>query len=649
MERIIIKEGGSKLDPKKGVAKYILKLLKENKLEKEIAVNILEKLKNEKKDIAIIGMSCRFAKINNQEEFWNSLVNEEIMIDEFPLSRRKDTDRYLDVPEDKIPNEYFKGGFIEEVDKFEPEIFKIPEEEAKYMSPEQKIFLEIARDTFEDAGYLRKDLKGSSIGVYVGADNTSKQMGSYLGLMPDRGYPALIGNWISCLAGRVSHVFDLRGPTFVIDSACCSAATAIHLACKTLHNKECDMVLAGGINIFTLPLDRLQGGMFENLGARNFLTRVFDKEPGGLYMSEGAGAVLLKPLSKAIEDRDNIYAVIKGSALNNNGTDGNLEEVVPQVVSDVVIKGINEAKINPETIEYFEAHGDADVLSDALELESLTSAFSRYTNRKQFCAIGSLNANIGYVAPAFGIAALIKTSLALNKKIMPSMIGFQQPNPNTNFAKSAFYICDKTKKWEKREEHPRRAGLFTLGLGGTNASVILEEAPLKENIIDEEKDKQIFTISARTKKSLKNQMVSLLEYFKTEDDLNYKDICYTMNVGRGDYQERVAILVDDLDDLIEKMEKLTTKSLITDEKNNFFYKASNPKLPMQEKRKLESNGDKIIKEILESAWKEEKLTKLCKLYVDGGNIDWDKLYKDKNRYKCSLPTYSFDKKRSWFM
>lgn len=637
------------MDKKKEIAKYILKLLQEERLEKDIAVNILKKLKDEREDIAIIGVGCKFAQINNHEEFWNSLVNEESVISEFPLSRRKDTDKYLNVPEDEIQNKYFKGGFIEEVDKFDCEVFGIKEEEAKYIAPEQKIFLEIARDALEDAGYLGENLKNSNVGVYVGSDNTSRQISSYLALMSDRGFKALMGNWISCLAGRVSQAFDLKGPTFVVDNACCSAITAIHLACRALQNKECDMVLAGAINLFTVPLNYLQGGIFENLALKDFTTRVFDKEPGGLYMSEGAGAVLLKPLSKAIEDRDNIYAVIKGSAINNSGTEGILEEIMPRVVCDVLDRGMSEAKISAETIEYFEAHGDADILSDALEIESLTSAFSNYTNRKQFCAIGSLNTNIGYVAPAFGVAALIKIALALNKKIMPPTIGFQQPNSNVNFSRSAFYICDKTKKWERKEEHPRRGGLYTLGHGGGNSVVILEEAPLKENRTHEEKDKQIFTISARTKKSLINHMILLLEHFKSKDDLNYKDICYTMNVGRGDYQERIAILVDDLDDLIEKIENLTKKSLIIDDPDGVFYKTIDTKLPVNEKRKLKADGDKIIKQIIENEWEEEGLRHLCQLYVDGGSIDWDKLYKDKNRYRCSLPTYSFDRMRSWFM
>ncbi|MDF2882505.1 MAG: beta-ketoacyl synthase family proteinphosphopantetheine-containing protein [Clostridiaceae bacterium] len=660
----------------KNVKKYIFKQVSENKLSTIEAKELLKELNTEKEeDIAIIGMACRFPNAKDIHEYWNNIKNGVNCFLKFPDNRKKYVSPIHDNPhfaeflsgsslteDEKTMLFDGKAGYLEDVDKFDAAFFNIPPREAKYIDPIQRVFLETAWSAVEDAGYGGKKIYGSNTGVYVGRDYTGSTFYKWLVEIDPMLYT---GTWEGILASRISYIFNLRGPAMVIDTACSSGLVSIHNACQALKNKECDMAIAGGIALGSTPQTTIDDeesskSVLNSVKSEDNLVKTFDKRSTGTIFGEGVGAVILKPMSKAIADGDNIYAVIKGSAVNNDGASNGIAAPNPEAQQELLCKAWENAKIEPETIGYIEAHGTGTLLGDPIEIKGLTSAFRKYTNKNQICGIGSVKTNMGHLVAASGVAALIKVVSSLKDKKLPPTINFSAPNDHINFVESPLYVSDMLKDWESKE-FPRRAGVSAFGFSGTNCHIVLEEAPtttIEDEVIKKESKPQVIAISARCVESLRELIDKYSKFLNTRDELRLDDICYTANTGRSHLDYRLILIVDNLEDLKDKICNINNSGM----KNirNVFYSqhsvVSDKKrvrevgeISESERRQLDAEAKEIISKITSSEVSGylDNLNKLAELYIKGANVNWESLYKNETRKRVSIPGYQYEKKAYW--
>jgi polyketide synthase PksN len=593
--------------------------------------------KSNNMDIAIIGMSCLFPDAKNPEEFWKNILSGKSSIGEFPKKRIDNLEEYLKLT-NKSNARFIKGAYLEEIDKFDNDFFKITPREARMMNPNQRLFLKNVWTTIEDSGYGGNKLSGTNTGIYlglIGSQNANKYMQILSEIYDSEELNiAMAGNLTSIIPSRISYFLNLTGPSMVIDTACSSSLVAVHMACTAIRNGECEQAIAGGIRISLLPIE---DGFKVGMEASDGITRTFDDNSDGTGMGEGVGTVFLKPLHQAEKDGDFIHAVIKGSAINQDGTTVGITAPNPSAQTKVVKKAWENAHINPESISYIEAHGTGTKLGDPIEVNALTRAFGEFTTQKQFCAIGSVKTNIGHLYEAAGIASLIKAVLCLKKKKLPPLINFNIPNEKINFLDSALYINDEIEDWET-DFSPRRCGVSSFGFSGTNCHVILEEyAPetIAESIND--KKNRIFTLSSNKKHLLYGYIQSYIDYLTEFGELNIADICYTADTGRGHYKYRLAFTVQSVEELVDKLKSIMQLGLDTE--NDICYGVAD------EKKMSDNQANEILKK---NYITDADLEKLCELYVSGADIIWKDLYSKENRKKVSLPTYYFDKKSCWF-
>ncbi|AEV69224.1 thioester reductase domain-containing protein [Acetivibrio clariflavus] len=614
------------------------------------------------KEIAIIGMAGKFPMAENGlDEFWTNIRNGKDCITEFPESRKRDTDSFIKfVGMDESNISYIEGGYLESIDKFDYNFFQLSPNEASLMDPHQRLFLETIYAAIEDAGYGGKRIRGSRTGVYLGYyddDFTYKQAISYIA--PSLYSMSIPGNISAIIASRVSYLLDLKGPSMLINTTCSSSLVAIHLACQAIRNGECDMAIAGGVKINLLPV------VFKNIkdiGIRSSdnRTHTFDDNSDGTGWGEGVAAIMLKSLSKAIDDGDNIYAVIKGSAINQDGSSIGITAPNPNAQMDVIIRAWKDAGIEPESISYIEAHGTGTKLGDPIEIEGISKAFSKYSTAKQFCAIGSVKSNIGHLDNMAGLAGVIKSVLSLKNEEIPPTINFSRPNRNIDFVNSPVFVIDKILEWKREEGKVRRCGVSSFGLSGTNCHLILEEAPQRLYVQEQQDDKmQVLVLSAKNMNVLKNIVKKYRDYLGEKGDI--KRICYTANTGREHYNCRLAMVIKNFDDLKKKLENLLNLDVslnadvkITEgvyigetERSNSENIVENIG-EIERIKKLNMEASSKIREYIESGESNiELLYDICKLYVKGANIDFDELYRNEKIIKVSLPTYPFERIRCW--
>jgi len=514
--------------------------------------------------IAIIGFSGRFPGAKNVEQFWQNLRNGVESITVY-------SDKELEVqgvpPTVLNDPKYVKAEFcLEDVDMFDASFFGFSPREATMMDPQHRLFLETAWEALENAGYSTEDYSGL-IGVFAGAGVNRYIFNVHLQYLQGNDFDELnkfiemIGNDKDYLTTRVSYKLNLRGPSLTIQTACSTSLVAVHLACQSLLTYECDIALAGGVSI-NLPQRRgylYQEGMILSPDGH---CRAFDANARGTALGEGVGIVVLKRLSDALANGDSIHAVIKGSAINNDGA-LRVGYTAPSVdgQAEVIKAAQSMAQIDPETITYIEAHGTGTPLGDPIEIAALTQAFRVYTQKKRFCAIGSVKANIGHLDAAAGVAGLIKTMLVLKHKEIPPSLNFEKPNPEIDFDNSPFYINTQLTKWHS-DLTPRKAGVSSFGIGGTNAHVILEEAP---DIEPSSKSKpwQILLLSAKTATALDKMTINLSEYLEQNASRNLADVAYTLQVGRKIFNHRRMVLCQGNADAVSSLKTKNTESVKT--------------------------------------------------------------------------------------
>jgi acyl transferase domain-containing protein len=597
-------------------------------------------------DVAIIGMSGCFPDASSPDHFWNNLCAGKCSIKEFPQNRITDVKEYLD-REGKTNAKFARGAYLERIDQFDNEFFKLTPREAGLMSPFQRLFLEQAWKAIEDSGYGGQRLSGTNTGVYLGLIGDIEGY-KYLQML-SRFFPnnelriAMAGNLTSIIPGRIAYTLNLRGPCMIIDTACSSSLTAVHAACAAIKNGGCDQAIAAGIRLSFLPFaDSIKIG----IEAHDGLTRAFDDASDGTGAGEGIGVVFLKALPKAEDDGDRILAVIKGSALNQDGTTMGITAPNPLAQMQVIKKAWENSGINPETISYIEAHGTGTPLGDSIEIDGLTKAFREYTDKRQFCGIGSVKTNIGHLYEAAGIASLIKMILCLKNQQLPPSLHFKVPNEKIDFLDSPLYVVNSLCDWEKAE-FPRRAGISSFGFSGTNCHLVVEEYIPKDDTVEPEANvREIFTLSAKKKCLLMESIQRHLHFFATNRNLKLRDVCYTANTGRGHYERRVALIVESIADLINKLDSLNEFSHANSEGIYCgFPESGGLATPSGLQKNLTAQAAELLDR--ESVGESQR-EKLCDLYVKGADIDWRQLYQNEKRKKIGLPSYCFEQKKTWF-
>ncbi|MBU6178687.1 MAG: HAD-IIIC family phosphatase, partial [Verrucomicrobia bacterium] len=507
--------------------------------------------------VAVIGVALRVPGANDPDTFWRNLVDGVESISFF----RQDEVEY--------PEEFGKPGYVpakglvDDIDKFDANFFGILPKDAKIMDPQQRVFLELAWEAMERSGYT-PDTHTQRIGIYAGAyfdtyllTNLCTDREFLANLIPQIQVGSLqceLGNDKDYLATRIAFKMNLRGPAMTLQTACSTSMVAIIEACRAIRSGLCDMALAGGITL-TLPLKRgyfyTEQGMLSGDGH----CRAYDEKASGTVFGNGAGVVMLKRLSDAVHDRDHIHAVIRGTGMNN---DGGVKHsyTAPSVEGqvDVIRMAHRDAGVEASSIGYIEGHGTGTPLGDPIEVTALTKAFrAAGVSENQFCALGSLKTNIGHLDVASGVCGLIKTALSLEKATLPPILYYQTPNPKIDFANSPFYVNAKLAPWtEGRHGQPRRAGISAFGVGGTNAHVILEEAPAVIST-PSPRANQLFLLSARTEEALAAAATNLANFAANPGDTDAADAAWTLAIGRKPFRCRRAVAASDLTSLAEAL------------------------------------------------------------------------------------------------
>jgi non-ribosomal peptide synthase protein (TIGR01720 family) len=519
-------------------------------------------ISNQIEQIAIIGLAGRFPGAKNVDEFWQNLQNGVESISFFT-----DEELAFSGIDSTVLNDlnYVKaGGILKDVELFDASFFGFSPREAEVMDPQHRLFLEQAWEVLESAGYISETYRGR-IGVYAGLDlNTYLLFNLYHNrdlLESNSSFQTLIGNDKDFLSTHVSYKLNLKGPSVTVQTACSTSLVAVHLACQSLLNGESDITLAGGVCVRT-PQKTGYNYEIGGIASPDGHCRAFDARAQGTVSGNGVGIVVLKRLEDAIADGDCIHAVIRSSAINNDGA-LKVGYTAPSVdgQAEVIAEALALAAVEPETISYIEAHGTGTTLGDPIEIAALKKVFSTATQKKNICAIGSVKTNVGHLGAAAGVTGLIKTVLALKHQLLPPSLHFEVPNPKIDLANSPFYVNNKLSEW-KREKAPRRAGVSSFGIGGTNAHVILEEAPSIE-ISELGRVQKLLILSAKTSSALETATDNLVEHLKQHFDLNLADVAYTLQVGRRAFSYRRMLVCETINDAVQALQTRDPQKVLT--------------------------------------------------------------------------------------
>ncbi|MGH1516458.1 amino acid adenylation domain-containing protein [Chryseobacterium sp. JK1] len=600
---------------------------------------MIRKSSDANEPIAIIGLSGKYPQAKTLSEFWENLKSGKDSITEIPADRWDLTDFY-DEEKGKAGKSYSKwGGFMDEIDHFDPLFFNISVREAELMDPQARLFLQTAWETFEDAGYTRKKLEGGR-----DKNEIQPQIGVYVGVMYEE-YPLFgaeenakgnfvnPGGSISSIANRVSYFFNLNGPSMAVDTMCSSSLTAIHLACESIQNGSCTMALAGGVNVSVHPNKylMLSQGMFVSSKGR---CESFGEGGEGYVPGEGVGAVLLKSYSQALADGDRIYGLIKGTALNHGGKTNGYTVPNPKAQASVIKAAMKKAGVKAEDFSYIEAHGTGTSLGDPIEIAGLNKAFE--SKNKQYCSIGSVKSNIGHCESAAGISGLTKVLLQMqHRQLVPSLHSVIL-NPNIKFENTPFKVQQELEEWLVVNNKPRLAGISGFGAGGSNAHLIIEEY-VGENVSYRQQMPLLIVLSAKDEERLKVIVKNLKKHIENHSEINLDNLAYTLQTGREAMEERLAFIAEDGEDLLSQLSSYLEKNT----QNLYIGNIHNDQLGIS----LEGKSGMAY---LESIIREKESHSLAQLWVKGVNIDWNLIYNDEKPSLISLPSYPFANERYWF-
>ncbi|NVO09902.1 MAG: SDR family NAD(P)-dependent oxidoreductase [Bacteroidales bacterium] len=587
-------------------------------------------------DIAIIGMSCKLpGGIDSPDKLWEILTSEKCVISSYPKERGT-------WPSGADRSGIDQGGFMDNVDAFDSSFFRVSPIEAQITDPQQRILLELAWACLEDANILPAALKGTNIGVFVGASNTDYSRLIQEAKLEIEAHNA-IGSSLAVLANRISYYFDFTGPSLLIDTACSSSLVALHTAIQSLRAGECTAALVGGVNLICHPdlsIAYHKAGMLAPDGR----CKVFDAKANGYVRSEGAAILLLKPLRKAIEDQNQIHAVIKGSSINHGGLAAGLTVPNPKKQSELLIAAWKNAGISVKDITYIEAHGTGTSLGDPIEMQGIQNAYSQLVPNQQdkTCGIGSIKSNLGHLESAAGITGLLKVILSMKHQELPATINFSELNPKIRLNDTPFYIQNKLQPWETKQSF--LAGVSSFGSGGANAHVVVQEYIPNTKTCNIE-EYYLFVLSAINKERLHDYAAKVIDWLNESiTDADFSDAIFSWQIGRTAMKYRLAIKVKDRKDLQDKLKQWLAGNNTTNTWSGLV-NSSNSNID-------QLRDGKPVRDLIEFGLTNKDIEQLGILWTSGFDVDWHRLYTGKN-YKennpqyISLPTYPFAKERYW--
>jgi polyketide synthase PksN len=604
-------------------------------------------------DIAIVGLNGRYPEAVDLDAFWRNLKEGRDSITEIP-KERWDHSIYFDPDKSKLGKTYAKwGGFIEGADHFDPLFFGISPLEAEIMDPQERIFLQCAYAAMEDAGYAKDArtmrsgaARAHQVGVFVGVMYEEYQLYGAQEQVAGRNF-ALSGS-ASTIANRVSYYFNFSGPSVALDTMCSSSLTAIHLACQSIRNGDCVMAIAGGVNLSIHPNKYLMLGQ-ARFASQTGQCKSFGVGGDGYVPGEGVGAVVLKPLAQAVADGDQIYGVIKGTAINHGGKTNGYTVPNPAAQSQVIQDALQRAAVDPRAISYIEAHGTGTALGDPIEIAGLTKAFGVATRDTQFCAIGSVKSNIGHCESAAGIAGLTKVLLQMKHRQLAPSLHSEVLNPNIDFAATPFVVQRELSEWKRPlieadgvvREYPRLAGISSFGAGGANAHLLLEEYTGAQaaggHAVDPVRP-ALVVLSAKNVDRLKDSAAQLAAWLRRErpDPRRLGDMAYTLQVGRQPLEERLAVQAVDAAELAELLARFAADGTGAVTLGN----------TKRDKATLPADKAALAADIAQGLERGD-LGALATLWVKGADIDWNALHGAARPRRISLPTYPFTQRRYW--
>ena len=520
----------------------------------QLESEIVRLKKKDQEPIAIIGVGCRFpGGANDPKSFWQRLEQGYSAVAEVP-SDRWDLNEYYSEDEDIPGKMYTKyGAFIDNLDMFEPEFFSLTPREAERMDPQQRLFLEVAWEAIESAGLRVEDLFESKTGVYLGI-SSHDFVTQYLsnGMRGIDGYYGT-GTQFSLAVGRLSYWLGLQGPSMVIDTACSSSLVALHQACQSLRSLETNIAIAGGVHLMITPELTIYCSKAKMI-SRDGKCKTFDEKADGYGRGEGCGTVILKRLSDAERDNDNILAIIRGSLVNQDGKSAGI--TAPNRISQekLIKETLSRYSIHPGHVSYIECHGTGTILGDPIELTALQNVFEEFHNTNNPLYLGSVKANISHLEAAAGIAGMVKLVLALKNKKIPPHINFSQLNPHVSFCQDTFVINKELADWIPQNGR-RIAGISSFGFSGTNAFALVEEAPERNLSLEQSAfshDVHVLSITAKNADALKAYVKNYIDYLGQTED-NFMDICFSANNCRSIFSHRLAVMAKNKDDCRKKL------------------------------------------------------------------------------------------------
>ncbi|OLF10150.1 thioester reductase [Actinophytocola xinjiangensis] len=650
------------------VRDFVLEQFAAQHIDRDRAKRLLLELSQARvhEDIAVVGLAGRFAEATSVDQFWDFLTEGRDCIRDYPSQRKQDMHEVFRNPyyaelilgapvaEADLDRLYSVSGYLDRIDQFDARLFGIPPLEADYMDPNQRVALEVAYEALENAGYGGEAAVGANVGVFLGRDHSNY---SYYRMFSERHPMQLSGSWEGMIASRISYVLDLKGPCLMTDTACSAGSVSIHQAIQSLLLGECDMALAGGINLSSGGEPRtsfMTGATMDSVIAGDDTVRTFDARANGTLWGEGVGIALLKPLKKALADRDHIRAVIKASAINNDGQSNSITAPSALTQEKVILDAWAKAGVPPETITYVEAHGTGTVLGDPIEVKGLTNAFRKHTDRKQFCGIGSLKTTMGHMVAASGAASLAKVVRALETGTLAPSANFDVPNPYIDFTDGPLYVNDRLVPWDT-DGHPRRAGISSFGFIRTNCHMVLEEAPRYQRA-PQERDRYCFTASGKTEQAL-TELLDRYAAMLADAPWSLADICYTAAIGRGHHEHRVLVVAGSTEELAESIDRLRERGLGTDERRGIFHGThavvsdrrgdlGEGEITARVRQRLSATADAAVARYRDGG-DPAALAELARAYTGGGVVDFAALHAGETRHRVPLPTYPFARTRHW--
>ncbi len=589
--------------------------------------NLLNEQQRSFEPIAITGLSCRFPQAVGKEAYWKMLCEGRNVITKIPKERwdlLQGTDE-LDLRDDNHP---YWGGWLQDISMFDAYFFGISPREAIRMDPQHRLILEVAHEAIEDAGIAMESLAGSNTGVFASLYVSQLAHLQKMDTEMDALYLPT-GNAIAISANRLSYLFDLRGPSVIIDSACSSSMTSLSLACLNLQTRACDLALVCGAKLNLLPYVNYVLTKAKMLSPDG-QCKTFDESANGYVQGEGVGVIVLKPLAKALQDKDRIYSVITGCAVNQDGRTNGLTAPNGLQQESLLENAYRVANVTPSDVSYVECHGTGTFLGDPIEIQALGEVLGKKRNSDNPLLIGSVKTNLGHLEPAAGIASIIKVALSLYHAKIPPHLNCQKPNPHINFDKYHLKIAQNLQSWPKNNTF-RVAGLSGFGFGGTNAHVVMREAEATTEITNNVTyQSELFTLSAKNEVALNLLVKSWYDFLQQHSTLPLDSICYNLHVRRSHYPVRVAVIVNSVHQLMHCLALLN-------EGNN------DPTIQIF--KSSETQGQRAPS--IPSNLSYEDLPTLASLYVNKAVIDWQHIEKSRKLPLIDLPLYPWQHKSYW--